>query len=108
MRELFSEDDDESVELIIGGEVKPILLLPHIKSSSSEFYSVSLRDDKFSSDSLISPKRPKLLVTKGRKLDGLIRAGDLGAIREELQKELSLKQASRERNITKVSSGEIL
>lgn len=108
VRELFSEDDDESVELIIGGEVKPILLLPHIKSSSSEFYSVSLRDDKFSSDSLISPKRPKLLVTKGRKLDGLIRAGDLGAIREELQKELSLKQASRERNITKVSSGEIL
>jgi hypothetical protein len=108
VRELFYEDDDETVELIIGGEVKPILVLPHIRSSSSEFYSASLQDDKFSSDSLVSSKRPKLLVTKNRRLDGLIRAGDLDSIREELQKELSSKLASRERNIMKVGSGEVI
>ncbi|WP_144399987.1 ABC-three component system protein [Pseudomonas lactis] len=108
VRELFYEDDDETVELIIGGEVKPILVLPHIKSSSSEFYSASLQDDKSSADLLISSKRPKLLVTKSRRLDGLIRAGDLNSIREELQKELSSKLASRARNIMKVGSGDMI
>ncbi|QQD30005.2 hypothetical protein ICJ33_13495 [Pseudomonas simiae] len=108
VRELFHEDDNETVELIVGAEVKPVLVLPHVKLSPSEFYSVSLADDKISSDSLISSKRPKLLVTKNRRLDSLIRAGDLDSIREALQQELSSNLASREKNIMKVSSGEMI
>lgn len=108
VRELFYEDDEDAVELVIGGEVKPVLVLPHIKSSASEFYSASLADDKFSSDSLVNSRRPKLLVTKNRRLDQLIRRGDLDSIREELQKELSSRLASRERNIMKFGSGNII
>ncbi|WP_146038493.1 MULTISPECIES: ABC-three component system protein [unclassified Pseudomonas] len=107
VREMFTEDKEEVTESIIGGEVKPVLVLPHIKSSVNEIYCSTLADDSISANSLASPKRPKLLVTKTVKLTRLINDGDILGIREELEKSLRAHQESRNKSIKNFGSGDL-
>lgn len=108
VREMFTEDNVEVTEAVIGGEIKPVIVLPHIKSSVDEIYCTTLADDSISANSLVSPKRPKLLVTKTVKLTRLINDGDILGIREELEKGLLAHQESRDKSIKNFGSGELV
>jgi len=108
VRQIFQDDDDENIEMIIGREVKPVVVLPHVRSSASELYSTSLVESKFGSDSLISSKRPKLLITKTRRLNALIRNGDMEAIRVELEGALKIKLQARDSNVKQFRADDIV
>jgi hypothetical protein len=108
VRQIFQDDDDESIEMLIGKEVKPVVVLPHVRSSASELYSSSLVEGKSGSDSLISSKRPKLLITKTRRLNNLIRNGDMEAIRLELAGALKIKLQARDNNVKQFRADDIV
>lgn len=81
-------DDDESVNDLIGKEAYDILVLSQSDQPEGEIYKQSMGESANVDHSLAAGRSPKLLVTRNRLFNSIIKKGSITELRNYLQQKL--------------------
>jgi hypothetical protein len=93
-RKVRKIDDEDSVYDLIGKETYDILILSQSEQPEGEIYKQSIGDSTNIDHSLAAGQSPKLLVTRNRLLNSIIKKGSVDELQNYLQQKLNIYKES--------------
>ena len=87
-------DDEESIDDLIGKEAYDILILSQSEQPEGEIYKQSISDSANIDHSLAAGNNPKLLITRNRIFNSIIKKGSIDELQNYLRQKLNIYNES--------------
>lgn len=87
-------DEEESIDDLIGKEAYDILILSQSEQPEGEIYKQSISDSANFDHSLAAGHNPKLLITRNRLFNSIIKKGSVDELKNYLQQKLNIYKKS--------------
>lgn len=94
VRKVRKIDDEDSIDDLIGKEVYDILIISQSEQPEGEIYKKSISDSAKIDHSLAAGNNPKLLITKNRIFNSIIKKGNIDELQNYLKQKLKIYNES--------------